>query len=343
VLLRVTERRDWAREFAALPIISSGAGTVLRLDDIASVEDDFEDVDRFATYDGKPSIGIGIFRVGDQTPIAVSAAVRRVMAEVEGDLPPGVDYAIQDDRSEIYEQRLDLLVRNAALGLVLVLACLSLFLELRLAFWVTLGIPTSFLGSLLFLPALGVSINMMSLFAFIIALGIVVDDAIVVGENVYEYRQRGTDAVGSAIRGARDVTAPVGFSILTNIVAFLPLMFVPGVMGKIWGVIPLVVSTVFLLSWMEALFVLPAHLAHVGPRRRRGWSAALHRWQQRFSHGFSSFVGRVYGRFIDAALRARYLTVAVAAATLAVVLAYAWSSTSCSPSRSPATASRRSS
>ncbi len=125
-----------------------------------------------------------------------------------------------------------------------------------------MGIPISFLGGLLFLPMFDVSINMISMFAFIIALGIVVDDAIIAGENIYEYRQRGLGFVEAAIEGAKDVAVPIAFSILTNIVAFMPLMFVPGAMGKVWKVIPLVVITVFLISWVESLLILPTHLAH---------------------------------------------------------------------------------
>ncbi len=323
ILVRLSERRDWAREFAEIPIITTAAGATLRLGDIAVVEDDFEDIETFATYDEQRSIGLEVYRVGEQTPIGVSDSVRRAMAEVEAELPPGVHYAIQRDRSDIYRQRLELLVKNALLGLILVLGLLSLFLELRLAFWVTMGIPTSFLGALLFLPGLDVSINMVSMFAFIIALGIVVDDAIVAGENIYEYRQQGMGLADAAIRGARDVALPVSFSIVTNVVAFLPLAFVPGYMGKIWGVIPFVVSTVFLISWVEAVFILPAHLAHERERTRRGWGARVHAWQQAFSRGFSLVVERYYGPFIDRAMDNRYLTIAIAASSLAVVIAYA--------------------
>lgn len=325
LLLRTSERRDWAAQFADIPLVTTEGGGVLHLGDVARVDDDFEEVDRYATYDGMPSIGLSVFRIGDQTPMGVSAAVRAAMDRIVPDLPPGISYAIQADRSEIYQQRLELLVRNALFGLVLVFAMLSLFLEFRLAFWVTMGIPTAFLGSLLFLPLLGVSINMISLFAFIIALGIVVDDAIIAGENIYEYRQRGMGYLEASVRGARDVALPVSFSILTNIVAFLPLLLIPGVMGRIWGVIPLVVSTVFVLSWIEALFVLPSHLGHARAVERRGWRGALHERQQRFSAGFTRFVERRYGSLVESCLRHRYTTIAAGVALLVVVVAWAGS------------------
>lgn len=323
VLLRTVERREWAREFAAIPLVSAPGGGVVTVGDVASVREGFEQVDRFATYNGMRSIAIAVFRVGDQTPLGVSEATRETVAQLEADLPPGISLEVMSDRSEVYQQRLELLIRNAMIGLVLVLLLLSLFLELRLAFWVTLGIPTAFLGSLLFLPLLGVSINMVSMFAFIIALGIVVDDAIIAGENIYEYRRRGLNFMDAAIRGVQDVAVPITFAILTNVVAFLPLMFVPGMMGLIWGVIPVVVTVVFLLSWVEALWILPAHLAHGRPPRESGWQARVHHRQQAFSRAFSRFVEVRYGAFVDAALRNRYATVACGVVILMLAIAWA--------------------
>ncbi|MBN2233246.1 MAG: efflux RND transporter permease subunit [Deltaproteobacteria bacterium] len=320
ILVRFKERRDWAREFAVLPVITTAAGTVLTLGDIAVVREGFEDTDREATYNGRPSIGLGVYRIGTQTPVGVSEAARRAMAEIAADLPPGVDYAVNRDRSDIYRQRLQLLLKNAFMGLVLVLCLLGVFLEFKLAFWVTMGIPVSFLGSLLFLPGLDVTLNVISMFAFIVALGIVVDDAIIAGENIYEYRQQGMDNLDAAVRGARDVAWPIAFSIITNIVAFLPLCFIPGVIGKIWKVIPFVVITVFIISWIESLLILPAHLAHTRSRPRSRLAAALHHRQQAFSARFSRFVERAYGPFLAACIRRRYLTLAIGLFILVTVL-----------------------
>jgi len=169
---------------------------------------------------------------------------------------------------------------------------------------------------------MGVSINMISMFAFIVALGIVVDDAIVAGENIYEYRQRGMGLIDAAIQGARDITMPVTFSILTNIIAFLPLYFVPGVMGRIWKVIPIVVCTVFTISLFEAIWILPSHLAHTRSAARTSATRLLHRWQQAFSRRFLRFVEKVYGPFLGVCLRHRLLTLAVAAATLILSVGY---------------------
>lgn len=320
ILLRVSERRDWAREFATIPLITTADGSVLFLDDVAQIKDTFEERDRYATYNGKRAISLAVYRVGKQTPIGVSDAVRAAMLEIERDLPPGINWDINRDRSEIYRQRLELLLKNAFLGLTIVIVLLGLLLEFRLAFWVTMGIPISFLGCFLFLPMFDVTINMISMFAFIVSLGIVVDDAIVVGENIYEYRQRGMPLMQAAIAGTHDVLLPVTFSILTNIVAFLPLCFIPGVMGKIWRVIPFVVITVFAISWVEALLILPCHLAH--GKRQSARPGLLGTLQHFFSKGLGWVINKAYMPFLDLCIRFRMVTVTVSLAVLIVILGY---------------------
>ncbi|MFH2007850.1 MAG: efflux RND transporter permease subunit [bacterium] len=320
LLLRVTDRRDWARQFARIPVVVSDRGAVVHLEDLATVKEGFEDTNQYATFENVRGMIVEIYRVGSQTPMEVSAAVRKILYELRGELPPGIKCRIMRDRTEIYSQRLELLLRNAFLGLILVLVLLGLFLEVRLAFWVTMGIPTSFLGALLFLPAMGVSINIISMFAFIVALGIVVDDAIVAGENIYELRSEGMSFVQAAIRGAGDVSIPIAFSILTNIVAFLPIYFMEGHMGKIWKVIPLVVITVFVISWVEALIVLPAHLAHI--RRRTGPPGRFVRWKQRVASGLDWFILKAYAPFLNRVLRWRLLTMAISVAMFVAVLGY---------------------
>jgi multidrug efflux pump subunit AcrB len=320
ILLRFSERRDWAAEFAAIPIVSTPGGAQLTLADVATVTDDFEETDQFASFNGHPAIGLSVFRIGRETPIGVSSATRAAMEEIASTLPDGVEYAINNDWSNIYRQRMTLLTKNAVIGLALVLVMLGLFLEFKLAFWVTMGIPISFLGAIFFLPSIDISINMISMFAFIIALGIVVDDAIVAGENIYEQRQRGKNLIDAAIIGARQVAIPISFSILTNIIAFAPLLFVPGTLGRIWGVIPLVVISVFLLSWFEALFVLPSHLAHVSSTTRTRVGTFLHLRQQSVARGLSWFAEGPFARFLDLCIRWRYLTVTCGIAILLLIM-----------------------
>ncbi len=323
ILLQVEERRSAAEEFRSIVIRAGEDGSLLRLEDVATISEGFSElVDEVQTFNGHRAIEVEVFRVGEETPIGVSEAVRALLPQIREGLPPALDVAIQSDASEVYSQRLELLMKNGFFGLLLVLLLLSAFLEFKLAFWVTVGIPTAFLGAFLFLPFMGVSINMISLFAFIIALGIVVDDAIVAGENIYEYRSRGIPLMDAAVQGARDIAVPILVSVATNILAFLPLAMIPGHFGQIWAVIPAVVGTVFLISLVEALVILPAHLAHIGRGSRTRIGQTLHELQQSFSRGFSNLISNVYGRALAVTLQWRYLTLATAVAILAVTLAY---------------------
>ncbi len=325
ILIRMKERRDRGREFARLPIITTADGSRVLLGDIATITDGYDESDYYAIYNGKPAVMVQVYSVGQQTPIQVSDTLKRYLEQARLELPEGISAEIRRDTSEEYRQRIDLLLRNSAMGLTLVFITLALFLELRLAFWVMMGIPIAFLGSFLILPAIGVTLNMISLFAFIIALGIVVDDAIVIGENIYHYRQEGLPPMQAAIKGAREMAMPVTFSILTNIATFMPLLFIPGVTGKIFFMIPLVVITVFLLSLAESLFVLPNHLGHLQRLKRHGTQAWIHHYQQRFSHSFRYWVQRRYGPFLDWVLKHRYLTVVAAFSLLIATLSYALS------------------
>lgn len=309
VLVRTTERRDWGREYAELPIISRNDGTVVKLSDIAVIKDTFEETDEFATFNGEPAVMLNIFRVGDQTPSEVSSTVNEYVTGLKASLPPTVNATVWDDRSEVLDDRIDLLTRNAMLGLVLVLLLLGLFLNIRLAFWVTMGIPISIIGSMLFLPAVDVSINMISLFAVIVTIGIVVDDAIVVGENIYNKRQQGVPFLQAAIEGAQQMAVPVTFAILTNIAAFMPMLFVPGITGKFFKVIPQVVIVIFLISLTEALFILPAHLSHRTKRDERGIVAYLNSKRRVFGRFFQWLNDKTYKPFLKFALKWRYAAV----------------------------------
>jgi multidrug efflux pump subunit AcrB len=314
VLVRTAARRTTGAEFEDVTLVSSAEGSRIRVADIAKVTDGFSEDDVRTTYDGKHALIVNVFRVGDQTPNDIAATVKHYAAGKQ--LPPGLELATWFDASEIYQQRVDLLTRNAVLGLVLVLLILGIFLEVKLAFWVTMGIPASFLGSMLFLPGLGVSINMISLFAYILVLGMVVDDAIVVGEAIYRKRQEGASLVDAAIFGLREVAVPVTFAIATTVVFYVPLLVVPGAMGKFFAQIPLVVITVLLISLVESLLILPAHLAHSRPSEW-GPLAAIHRVQQRFSRFLERLIAKVYTPLLARALRRRYLTLAMFLAALA--------------------------
>lgn len=322
VLMRVTERRDYGREFAKIPIITTDEGAQVHLENIAAIKDDLEENDRFSTFNGRPAVMIEIYRVGEQTPVSVSEAVKNRLTVINASLPEGLQLESRNDRSEVYRQRMELLIRNGYLGLGLVFILLALFLEIRLAFWVSLGIPISFIGSLILLPIGDISINIITMFAFIVTLGIVVDDAIIVGENIYHYRQKGMAWFDAAVRGAREIAMPVTFSVLTNMITFMPMLFIPGFMGKIFKFIPMVVISVFTISLVESLFILPAHLGHresLPENHRQGW---LVRWQQRFSNGFRRLIETHYRPFLAFSLKWRYVTMAIGAFILLITIGY---------------------
>ncbi len=323
ILVRMQERKETGQDFASMPIITTESGGQVLLGDIATITDGYEDTDYSANYNNYPAIMLQVYRVGNQAPIEIADTVKQQIALSKTTLPKGIHVEIRYDASASYADRVDLLLRNSALGLILVFITLALFLELRLAFWVMTGIPIAFLGSFLILPTVGISLNMISLFAFIIALGIVVDDAIIIGENIYHYRQEGYPALEAAIKGVQEMAAPVTFSILTNIATFMPLFFMPGVMGKIFVMIPTVVITVFILSLVESLFILPHHLASINNQHGAGFQYWLHTKQQRFSHGFRNWTQKYYGNALELTLNHRYLTIITAIALLIATLSYA--------------------
>lgn len=339
LLLRMADRREDLADFATIPILNDSRGTVLRLGDIAELKRSFGDESSSVTFNGLPARVIKVFRVGDQTPIGVSDAVQAALPGAMQTLPGAFEAIVLNDRSENFKGRKDLLLKNGMVGLSLVLILLSVFLNIRLAFWVALGIPTAFMGAMLLLPTTDVTINLVSMFAFIVALGIVVDDAIVVGENIYEYRQKGMRYMEAAIRGAQDIAVPLSFSIITNIVAFIPLAMAGGWIGKIFYAIPVVVSLAFIMSWIEALFILPAHLSHGDGKKFRfywpvSWLVLLLSWIERrvlgplqwvFAGGLAWVTRHLYGRLIRLAVNWRYVTIAICAAVFAIALAYVMS------------------
>ena len=262
ILIRTKERRYTAAEYANIPIMSSEQG-ILRLGDIASITDGFEESDIRTLFNGQPAESIEVFRVGDQTPTDVSKAVRSRLEELRAQLPSSIEIEIVNDRSLVLQDRIDLLMKNLWLGLVLVFLTLALFLRIELAFWIMLGIPISFAGAMILMPTLDTSINMISLFAFILVLGIVVDDAIVVGENIFAHQEMDKSNAKAAIDGAKEISSPVLITILTTIAAFIPMYFIPGTTGNIFRNIPNVLIAVLLFSLAEVMFILPGHLSHL--------------------------------------------------------------------------------
>jgi multidrug efflux pump subunit AcrB len=321
ILLRTKERRYQGYEYSDLVILVNPDGSEVKLRDIAFVRDGFEETDQYAMFNGLPAAMVSVFRVGNEKPTVISDVVYEYMLSKRENLPESIQVDVWNDTSELFDSRLKLLLKNAVLGLIMVLIMLSMFLQIRLALWVMLGIPISFLGALLFMPSLDVSINMISLFAFIMALGIVVDDAIVVGENIFEHRQRGKPYVQAAVDGAREVAVPVTFSILTSVAAFMPLVFVEGVMGKFIRVIPLVVISILLVSLVESLYVLPAHLSLGGRKLEKKTSLSpADRIRKYTVGGLDRFIKGPYQRFLLLNLEYRYASIAVAIGVLMLTI-----------------------
>ena len=284
VLVRTLGQNYDQGDFEDIVVLTRPDGTSVRLGEIANVRDGFADSDLSVRYNGQPAVRVDVFRTSDEQVLDIARVVTDYLAaEVLPALPEGTGIAIWKDDSEEVAGRLGLMIENALLGLALVFLCLALFLQIRLAVWVAVGLGVAFAGTFLVMGLMGISINMFSLMALVLALGIVVDDAIVVGESVFTERERGARGVAAAIRGTRIVSTPVIFSVLTTVTAFAALLPAPGPQGKLGRSIPIVVIAVLFLSLIESLLVLPNHLSHLreaaGKARNRA-SRLLRRVQQ---------------------------------------------------------------
>jgi multidrug efflux pump subunit AcrB len=260
--IRTTGRNYTQSDFENIIIRTSPDGGRVYLRDIAKVVDGFEDTDLSTNFNGDPSVSINVFRVGDEQVLTiVEEAIDHLDLKFRPTLEDGIDVTVWQNEATNLQDRIDLLVNNAAIGLVLVVLCLALFLDIRLAFWSAFGIGISFTATFVIMSSLGMSINMISLFGFILAIGIVVDNAIVVSENIYTNSEKGMPAMQATVKGTQRIAIPVVFSALTTIVAFWPLTQLPGVLGKFLTDIPIVVMVVLSLSLVQALIILPRNLS----------------------------------------------------------------------------------
>ena len=320
VVIRAKGKRYTSKEFEDIVVSTKPDGSILLLREIATIIDGFEDVDISSHFDGRATVLVNVYRTGEQNALLISEAVKDYIGNVApGQLPEGVELELWNDSSELLKGRLSLLIRNGATGLVFVFLVLALFLRPSLAFLVALGIPVSFAGGIWLMPELGVSINMISLFAFILVLGIVVDDAIIVGENVYRRIQGGEHPREASWRGTHEVGTVVIFGVLTTMAAFTPMLGISGVSGKIWPNIPLVVIPVLLFSLLQSKLVLPAHLALLKPHVEGDKVNVIFRIQRRVAGGLETFVQSIYKPALMSCLRHRYSVWAVFAALLMAV------------------------
>ena len=313
LLLRTNRKRERGEEFEDIVLDARAHGAILRLGDVATVRDGFADVDLVNEYNGRQSVFVRVQKSEAEDVLVIAENIKNLLSRYQP--PPGIDVAIWEDQTEILDARLNLLVRNGVLGFALVFLFLVVMLDLRLAIWVAMGVPISFLGAFLLFDFLAVNINMVSLFALIMVLGIVVDDAVVVGENIIAEQETGRlGGPAAAVAGARGVQGPVLIGVLTTMAAFAPLMFVTGVFGQILSVVAIVVITVLSMSLIEAFFILPAHLSH-----GNAWSRwPLDAFQNWVAHWVRRFRDNVLVPAVAAAVRHHYLTVLAGLGLMAI-------------------------
>jgi len=317
ILFRADHQAYLGTDFEELVVATRPDGTRTLLRDVANIRDGFEENDQVVLFNGRQATLVNVNRVGEQSVESVAGAALAFIEKRRASLPVGVSIAPWKDWSKLYVGRRDLLIDNGIIGGILVFSVLALFLNLRLAFWVTSGLLTSFLGAIWIMPVMNASINMLSLFGFIVVIGILVDDAIVVSENIYVHKKRfRKPGLKAAIDGTLEVTVPVILAVLTTIAAFLPMLTMPGVMGQFARAIPVVVVLTLAISLVESLFILPAHLKHISvadppPRHMldpRGW---WERFQGIFGKGLERWVEWAYRPTLALAVKWRYATLAL--------------------------------
>lgn len=307
IRVRTLGRRYDQQAFEDIVLIGREDGTAVRLRDIAAVRDSFGTSNLIVRYQGRPAVYVEVFRADGEHVMDVAAAVHgHIDNVIVPSLPEGVGITVWNDDSGSYSERLDLLLKNGLLGLALVLIALALFLEIRLALWVVVGLVTSGVGALAVMFAFDLAINAISLFSFVLAIGIIVDDAIIVSEQIHQERMRGTPGVAAAILGARRVRGPLTFAVLTSVVAFVPLLFIPGGIGEVWTALPVITIGMLLISLAESLLILPRHLSHLpGPdwTPRGIVDGLLSRAHDRFNRTLYRFVDGPLNRILDFATR----------------------------------------
>ena len=323
ILLRTNEQAYTYEDFAAITVLTRPDGTKLKLGDLADVKDGFDENPIVSNYNGKRAIAIDIFRTGMQNAIEIGDSIKEFI-QVKGDqLPEGIYLSYWDDDTVRIKVRIQTLMDSAIIGFILVVLILSLFLRPTLAFWVAWGIPIAFSGTFLMMPFLGLTINIVTLMAFITTLGIVVDDAIVTGENVFQHMQRGEKPLAASIKGTKEVAIPVMFGVITTMVSFFPLMMMSGFMGNFFRNIPLIVIPVLFFSLIESKLILPAHLkhcSHLGDKVEEKSNFFI-RFQRTFADGLERFILKIYRPFLNVALSNRYVSVSIFIGFLFVFLA----------------------
>ena len=319
ILLRTEGQAYFKQDFEKIVLITRSDGTRLMLGDIATINDGFEEVEFYSLFNGQPTIGVQVSAVGDQNQINISKEVEAYIEELRISLPDGVQVESWMNATTLLEETRSMMLGNMAMGVLLVLVVLGLFLRLQLAFWVMLGMPIAFLGAFALMPLVGGSLNVLSIFGFILVLGIVVDDAIIIGESVQTATENDGLNLDSVIRGARKVAMPATFGVLTTVAAFVPFLTVPGSFGPIPFAIGSVVILCLLFSIVESKLILPAHLASMKPIPYDA-NHAIRKFQAYFATRLKHVIENIYEPFLTRCLEVRYTTISVFLAMLILAL-----------------------
>jgi len=327
IRVRTVGRKYTGEELSSIVVLARPEGELITLDRLATIRDDFAEDPNSVRVNGEPGLLLVVFKTPEEDTIAISKAVTAFVETRNDQIPEGADISILYDGSKDLQDRIDLLTRNGVIGLCLVFLLLWMFLDFRLSFWAGMGMPISIAGALVILWSMGGTINMISLFALIMVLGIIVDDAIVVGEAIYYHRSTGKSAMRSAVDGVAEVGLPVIAAVTTTIAAFIPLAYVGGVMGKFIAILPKVVIACLTVSLAECLFLLPSHLSHLpdphaGARSRNPFKRRFDALHSITSKGLEWFAEHVYSPFLMTAAHWRYVSLCAAIAVLMISVGF---------------------
>ncbi len=323
IRLKAIGKKYYAKEYENIPVITNRDGTSITLGQIAEITDSFdENAKMFSLFNGKPSVSINVYKTEEEDSIDMVVLIDKFIEKKQKELPAGVELTKFFDRSRMVKDRLNILISNGIIGLCLVFFSLWIFLDLRLSFWVAMGIPISLGGALAIMSVSGASLNMISMFGMIMVLGLIVDDAIVVGESIYNRRQCGDGMLDAAVNGTAEVAFPVIAAVLTTIIAFIPLFFMPGIMGKFIKVLPVPVVAALCISLIEGLFVLPIHLRKLpapGAAPRFRFSEKINNVRKKITDRLTYFIENIYGKWMDKVLPNRYIALAVAISIVMII------------------------
>jgi len=312
IMVRTKGQAYVGRDFEDIVVRTNADGTRLLLKDIATIRDEFIERERFSEFNGEPAFSIQVFSVGNQSELEIAEKVKNYIAKKQEALPPGIHVTTWADTSYYLKGRLDMMLKNMAYGAALVFLILALFLRLKLAFWVMVGLPIAFMGAFFLMPVFDVTVNMLSLFGFILVLGIVVDDAIVIGESAYTNMRAKGHSTDIIVEGVMKVAVPATFGVLTTIAAFVPILMVTGVTGQFFEAVGWVVTLCLVFSLVESKLILPAHLVHMKVKHyEKDTHNFFVRFQRFFSEGLHHFVDDFYAPLLEKALKRRYLTLSI--------------------------------